>query len=143
MVEKTCFNLHSSPNPFAYYAAVVSERVFPENVKKGQAVSVLCKQPLSSLSEVVIKHHEAVSYSISILRTGNPIIKGQTTLALVNVQQPLFEKISPKNWTFFQIALRSAHNENLLWLTTPSQVKCDKHHHAHTIGIARILHPGG
>lgn len=104
------------------------------------AVSLITSDPEGEVAKPLAQALKVAGFSVTPLRLGDELPKGQDIISCVDVEKHFFENINEEDFYAFRNVIRSQGTEqNLLWLTSPAQVKCQDPRSAQAIGAARTI----
>ena len=132
--------VYDAVEPYQYCAAIVSQPVFTSEDPTGtRQISIVCDNADNTTVRSLINRFKGESYMVSVLKIGDPSIKGNNIVSTLDLESHFFENISEERFTAFRKILRSTTTEKILWLTSPSQISCKNPRSAPAIGMGRTI----
>ncbi|KAF2713296.1 hypothetical protein K504DRAFT_398387 [Pleomassaria siparia CBS 279.74] len=88
---------------------------------------------------LVVQELEARGYEIDRVQLGEIPPPGQDVLAILEEEQPFFEKLDQNTLTQFKTMLTHLEDAGLLWVTRLASIGCTDPRYAQVIGLVRTL----
>lgn len=125
--------------PYMCCTTIFSRR--PVNVKpRGTNVSLLTLEPAGQVATGLKSALEQAKYSVDVFKLGETLPLGQDVLAMVDIEKNFFDDINETDFLHFRELIRKqGTDQNLLWLTSPVQIKCKDPRSAQALGAARTV----
>ena len=125
--------------PYQYCAAIVSQPLpSVDDGSRKPAVTIVCDQPNHEVTRNVVAEVKALGIDYSICQFGNPLPKGGSLIVTIDLESYFFENVSDNRFKAFQDFLVEQ-DRTLLWLTRPTQIRCEDPRSAEIIGAARTI----
>ena len=125
--------------PYQYCAAIVSQPLpSSDGGSCKTAITILCDQDRNEITRNVVTEAESLGIDYSLCKFGDPPPKGKSIITTIDLESYFFENVSENRFRAFQDLLIEQ-DRTLLWLTRPSQIRCDDPRSAQTIGVARTI----
>jgi NADPH:quinone reductase-like Zn-dependent oxidoreductase/SAM-dependent methyltransferase len=124
--------------PYMCCTTIVSRRVgdrpLPEN-----KVTVIADNHEAGIAKSLTDGLSESGWAVTSMKLGETPPKDQDMISCLDLETNFFESISEERFKAFQALLRSIEAQNMLWLTSPVQIKCRDPRSAPAIGAARTI----
>lgn len=125
--------------PYQYCAAIVSQPLPSLDGSSCEtAITILCDQDSNEITTNLVAEVKSLGIEYSLCHFGDLPPKGTSIIATIDLESYFFENISENRFRAFQ-SLLDEQDRTILWLTRPSQIRCNDPRSAQTIGIARTI----
>lgn len=125
-----------SEEPFQLNAVMVARPRVERPVEKD--IVVLCREK-STAPQNLLECLAAAGYSISLCELSEAPRQGVNVLAVVDEAGPIFDDLSSTNYDSLQGWMGNIGDSTMMWLTKPSQMRCDDPRYAPVLGAARSI----
>ena len=108
--------------------------------KDFRGVTLLCGSKVLSCHECHIRGLlESHGYQVDQCTLGDSFPVHQDIISLLELENPMFDKISPEEFEMFKQFLENLGSVGVLWVTKPIQTDCEDPRHGVSLGLARNI----
>ncbi|KAH7115402.1 hypothetical protein B0J13DRAFT_654214, partial [Dactylonectria estremocensis] len=131
--------VYDEESPYTCCTTIMSRRI-RELPPREKAVSLITTDAQGVVAKSLTEALVEAGFGVTSLRLGDQVLKGQDIISSVDIERNLFEDINEDDFYAFREIIRSqGADQNLLWLTSPAQIKCKDPRSAQAIGAARTI----
>lgn len=125
--------------PYMCCTTIFSRRPV-ELKRRGTNVSLLTLEPAGEVATGLKSALEEAKYSVDVFKLGEALPRGQDVLVTIDIEKNFFDDINEIDFLHFRELIRKqGTDQNLLWLTSPVQIKCKDPRSAQALGAARTV----
>ena len=126
--------------PYQYCAAIVSQPRSDTSTRLDRkAITILCEDPDHEITQCLVSEIKSLKIDYTLCRLGNCLPQERDIIFTLDLESPFFGNISGQRFKALQECLFEHSRQNVLWLTRPSQIRCEDPRSAQTIGAARTI----
>ena len=131
--------VYDDSEPFRHFAVMVTRKT-PSEIYETPIVTVLTDNPQSEQSLMIAAAlQELGSPDVQLRTLGEELAQDQDVICCLDLESKFFKEISEERFEMFKSLVASLGSRRLLWLTGPTQMKCQDPSSAQSIGVARTV----
>ncbi len=135
-------NVFDDEAPYRQFAVIVSKKEVKQNIAEltnRPGVTILSENSEGDVAKSLTKAFLASNWQVTNHKLGDDLPTGQGIISCLDLETNFFENITEESWKVFNGFLRSFGTQKLLWLTKPTQIKCQDPRSAQTLGVTRTI----
>lgn len=126
--------------PYQYCAAIVSQPLHDVDRDSNRtAITILCHQENNEIARSLVAEIKSLGIDCSLCKFGKSLPPCGSIISTLDLESYFFDNVSENNFSAFQSFLAEHETQKVLWLTRPSQIRCNDPRSAQTIGVARSI----
>lgn len=132
--------VYDEEEPYRYCAVMVARNQAPALSRQMPNITVLAESSKSEVAKKVVSAFpESISQIVELSNINADLPMDHDIISCLDLESNFFEDISEERFESFKRFIGSLGDRKLLWLTSPTQMKCQDPRSSQSIGVARTI----